>query len=115
MVNYRHAHGTTLKKTLAHYNILFLKTAEIELHEAYEWYEKRKTRLGHRFIAEISGCLDSIADNPYKFATRYGQKLRFMPLPVFPFIIAYRIGEDKRLIHVASIFHTSRNPKKFFT
>ncbi|WP_342088357.1 type II toxin-antitoxin system RelE/ParE family toxin [Dyadobacter sp. OTU695] len=100
---------------MAQYNILFLKTAEIELHEAYEWYEKRKIGLGKRFIAEISGRLNSIADNPHKFAKRYGQKLRFVPLPVFPFIIAYRSEEDEQVIQVVSIFHTSRNPKKFFT
>ncbi|MGN7886890.1 type II toxin-antitoxin system RelE/ParE family toxin [Dyadobacter sp. 22481] len=98
---------------MAHYNILLFKTAEIELHEAYEWYEKQKTGLGDRFIGEISGCLNSIADNPYKFAKRYGQILRFEPLPVFPFVIAFRPLEAKRVIHVVSVFHTSRNPKKF--
>jgi toxin ParE1/3/4 len=100
---------------LAHYNILLLKTAEIELNEAYEWYEKQKTGLGDRFIAEIAGCLNSVADNPFKFAKRYGQNLRFVPLPIFPFVIAYRPREDDRAVYVVSIFHTSRNPKKFFT
>jgi toxin ParE1/3/4 len=98
---------------LAHYNILLLKTAEIELHEAYEWHEKQKTGLGDRFIAVVSSRLNFIADNPYKFAKGYGQILRFAPLPVFPFVIAYRIEEAKRVIQVAAVFHTSRNPKKF--
>ncbi|MGV3600542.1 MAG: type II toxin-antitoxin system RelE/ParE family toxin [Dyadobacter fermentans] len=100
---------------MAQYNILILQTAEIELQEAFEWYEKRKTGLGNRFIAEISGCLNSVADNPYKFAQRYGRVFRFAPLPVFPFVVAYRTMEEKRVIHVVSIFHTSRNPKKFYT
>ncbi|MET7254580.1 type II toxin-antitoxin system RelE/ParE family toxin [Dyadobacter fermentans] len=100
---------------MARYNILLLKTAEIELNESYEWYEKQKVGLGNNFIGAISSCLNSIAGNPYKYAKRYGYELRFAPVLVFPFIIAYRAIKDDRVIHIVSIFHTSRNPKKFFS
>lgn len=100
---------------MAQYNIHFLQTAEIELKEAYNWYEERQKGLGDRLIAELSAYLDSISENPYKFARKYGREIRFAPLRVFPFVIAYWPEENDRDIYVVSIFHTSRNPKKFFT
>jgi toxin ParE1/3/4 len=93
------------------YNIHFLKPAEIEFCEAFDWYDEKQKGLGNRFLKEVSKYLDSIADNPFKFAAKYDNELRFAPLKIFPFVIAYWI--ENETVFVASIFHTSRNPKKF--
>ncbi|KAA0989781.1 type II toxin-antitoxin system RelE/ParE family toxin [Dyadobacter aurulentus] len=95
------------------YNIEFLESAEIELLETFEYYNTQQAGLGQRFVKELSHYLDSIADNPYKYALKYNNPFRFTPLKVFPYLIAYWIDIEDNRIYVASIFHTSRNPRKF--
>ena len=95
------------------YKIEVLKTAEIEFEEAFDWYEQRQSGLGNRFLREISSYLDSIAENPFKYAAKYNNELHFAPLKIFPYVVAYWVDNKLRTIFVVSFFHTSRNPKKF--
>ncbi|CAG5069838.1 hypothetical protein DYBT9623_02575 [Dyadobacter sp. CECT 9623] len=95
------------------YNLEFLESAEIELSETFEYYDAQQSGLGQRFVKELAHYLDSIADNPFKYAMKYKNPFRFAPLKIFPYLIAYWLDTEDNTIYVASIFHTSRNPKKF--
>lgn len=95
------------------YSIELIEIAENELFEAHEWYNKKQSGLGNRFFTEVSAYLKRIASNPYKFSIRYSNELRFAPLHVFPYLISYWIDEDRQIVFVLSIFHTSKNPGRF--
>ncbi|GGC09856.1 type II toxin-antitoxin system RelE/ParE family toxin [Dyadobacter sediminis] len=95
------------------YKIEVLKIAEVELSEAYNWYEKQQKGLGNRLINEVSKYMNSMAENPFKYPSRYNNELYFAPLKIFPFLIAYWVDNQKSTVFVVSIFHTSRNPAKF--
>lgn len=98
---------------MGQYSIEILKPAEIEFEEAFEYYNEQLPGLGRKFYAEISRYLVSISENPYKFAAKYDNELHFATLKIFPFLIAYWVDEPLKTVFVVSIFHTSRNPKKF--
>lgn len=98
---------------MSQYNIELIADAENELSEAYDWYNKKQSGLGNRFFNEVSSYFIRIAENPFKFAVKYDNQLRFAPLPIFPYLICYWIDEKIKTVFVLSIFHTSQNPDRF--
>ncbi len=95
------------------YSLELLSIAEEELNDSFKWYEGQRDQLGYEFVKEVSYYLSIIERNPLHYSLRYGKELRFAPLNRFPFLIVYWIEESRDLIVVASLFHTSRKPKKF--
>lgn len=85
--------------------------AEKEIGQAWEWYEDRQYGLGGRFVKEIAELLRRIEQNPTRYPLRY-KSYRETSVPVFPYLIIYRISEKKKTIRIVSVFHTSLNPKK---
>ena len=93
------------------YNSIFSSKAEKEIVKSWIWYEDRQRGLGDRFLKEIKARIHTIEKAPDKFPTRF-KSYKETQVPVFPFLIIYRINNKKRLIRIVSIFHTSRNPGK---
>jgi toxin ParE1/3/4 len=69
--------------------------------------------LAKKFLSEVDHYLDLIARNPLQFEIKFSYRYRFAVLNIFPYFIVYRIEEDKKLVYVISVFHTSRNPVNF--
>jgi toxin ParE1/3/4 len=95
------------------YTVKLLTEAEIEVAESCKWYEKRQRGLGKRFLNEVNHYLELIAEDPLKFPIRFSKRYRFATLKVFPFLISFRIEDDRELVYIISIFHTSRDPSNF--
>lgn len=93
------------------YSAIFSSKAQKEIAESWNWYEDRQPGLGDRFLKEIADHVRKIELTPTRFKIRF-KSYRETPVPVFPFLIIYRISEKKKIIRIVSIFHTSRNPKK---
>jgi plasmid stabilization system protein ParE len=87
--------------------------AQKEIIEAWEWYEERQQGLGDRFIKELTDRIRLVEQNPDRYPTRY-KSYKETPVPVFPFLIIYRLNRKKKLVRIVSVFHTSLNPKKKF-
>ena len=95
------------------YNLIFHPEAVKEYTAAISWYEEQQKDLGTRFIKLVDLTLSRIQKNPEHF--RLSKKTyREAPIPIFPFTIIYKISKVNHTIYVASIFHTSRNPKLKF-
>ncbi|UXE65736.1 MAG: type II toxin-antitoxin system RelE/ParE family toxin [Chryseotalea sp. WA131a] len=93
------------------YRTIFSSKAQREIAESWNWYEDRQLGLGDRFLNEIAEHIRKIEQTPIKFPIRF-KSYRETPVPVFPFLIIYRINGRKRIIRIVSIFHTSRNPTR---
>ena len=93
------------------YRTIFSSKAQREIAESWNWYEDRQLGLGDRFLNEITEHIRKIEQTPIKFPIRF-KSYRETPVPVFPFLIIYRINEKKKIIRIVSIFHTSRNPTR---
>jgi plasmid stabilization system protein ParE len=93
------------------YAAIFSNRARREFIQSWNWYEDRQRGLGDRFLKEVADRVEMIERAPGKFPTRF-KSYKETPVPVFPFLIIYRINEKKRLIRIVSLFHTARNPRK---
>ncbi|MBO1347320.1 MAG: type II toxin-antitoxin system RelE/ParE family toxin [Hormoscilla sp. GUM202] len=105
------------------YNILIQPEAELDLIEAYNWYEERSQGLGDEFITAVDICLSLIQRNPLSYpvvAVSPGndkstkgetQDEQFHRALVrrFPYEIFYRISDET--IVVLACFHGRRNPQ----
>jgi plasmid stabilization system protein ParE len=95
------------------YILIFHPEALQEYKKAIIWYEIQQKNLGTRYIKLVELTIERIQNNPEHFRISHG-KYREAPVPIFPFTIVYKINKSKQTIFIASIFHTSRNPRLKF-
>lgn len=93
------------------YTSIFSSRAYKEITQSWNWYEDRQQDLGDRFLKEVISQIRIIEHSPDRFPTRF-KFYKESSVPVFPFLIIYRIDKKKKLVRIVSIFHTSRNPKR---
>lgn len=93
------------------YSATYSSRAQKEIAKAWEWYEDRQQGLGDRFINELTRRVQLLEQNPNRYPTRY-KSYKETPVPVFPFLIIYRINKRKKSVRVVSVFHTSINPRR---
>ena len=91
------------------YRVVLLTVAKSDIKDTASWYENKKDKLGKKFLADVSQTTGLIKRNPYGYTVRYDD-IRTAVLDVFPFMIHYRIDELDKLIIIAAVLHTSRNP-----
>ncbi|MFZ6053145.1 type II toxin-antitoxin system RelE/ParE family toxin [Halocola ammonii] len=92
------------------YSIIISESAEVDVRDAFLWYEKQQSKLGERFERRIESAIENIKDNPLKIEVKYGN-VRIFFLKKFPYGIHFTVARDEILI--VSVFHTSRDPKKW--
>ena len=83
--------------------------ARKELLDVWIWYEEKQTDLGNRFEIEVYKRLKEIEQHPKRYPERI-QLFRETKIETFPYLIIYRIDEERKVILISSIFHTNRNP-----
>jgi len=91
-------------------SLIIRKAAELQIVEAYQWYEKRRADLGDDFLQAIGESLDTIEANPQAFQLKY-KSIRAIYTKRFPYGIFYLI--DKEKIIVFAVFHLSQNPGRW--
>lgn len=99
-----------MAKSAAFSSILSTR-AQKEIHKAWDWYEDRQRGLGDRFVKEVLARIHLIEEYPDRYPSRT-KSYKETPVPVFPFLILYRINKKKKQVRIVSIFHTSLNPSK---
>jgi plasmid stabilization system protein ParE len=91
------------------YKVIMLPVAKQDIKEAADWYNSKQEKLGKRFTQHIREKVNLLKKNPFSSVNRYDE-VRTAVLDVFPFMIHYLIDEDKKLVVITAILHTSRNP-----
>jgi plasmid stabilization system protein ParE len=92
------------------YIIIISSRAQKEISQAWNWYEDRQQGLGDRFVAAVTKRLRKIELHPELYPLRH-KTYRETLVPIFPYLILYRIKKQKKSVRIVSIFHTSLNPK----
>ncbi len=92
------------------YALFIRKRAEIQLDDAFTWYEKQRAGLGHEFFLCVESTFAFIENNPRVFQIRY-KNIHCALTPRFPYGIFYFVEGSK--IVVLAVFHLSRNPKRW--
>ena len=83
--------------------------ANIEIIEAYLYYEEKRTGLGEEFLEHLNTYFERIAANPKHFPQKR-KPYREAFLKRFPFLVIYEIAKDKVIVY--SVFNTWQNPEK---
>jgi len=92
------------------YGIIIRPEAELDIQEAFEWYEAQTSGLGSEFVRAVDACLSNIGRNPLAYP-RIHQQARRTLLRRFPYGILYIFEQET--IFVIACFHGKRAPKSW--
>jgi plasmid stabilization system protein ParE len=84
--------------------------AELDIAEAYIWYEGRRAGLGEEFLSSVDACLESIRRRPEMYSIVHEGYRRSL-IRRFPYAVFYEPSEATVIIY--AVFHTSRDPDKW--
>ena len=90
------------------FKVEVLRRANLELCETYEYYERLATNLGAKFIGDYENHLDTLYNIPF-FENKYN-KIRVLPLKIFPYSIHFSVDEVKKLVTIHAVISDRRNP-----
>lgn len=88
------------------YEIIIEENAAIEIEEIYFWYEEKSIGLGDRFKHDLDKRIKVLSSNPQTFSFITFSHRR-APLTSFPYLILYKILQQKVLI--LSVIYAGRN------
>jgi plasmid stabilization system protein ParE len=84
--------------------------AELDIAEAYGWYESRRMGLGEDFLSSVDASLESIRRRPEMYPVVHESYRRSL-IRRFPYAVFYEPAEAT--ITIYAVFHTSRDPDKW--
>jgi plasmid stabilization system protein ParE len=90
--------------------VILTPEADLDITEAYIWYERRRTGLGEEFLTAVDASIERIRRWPEMYAAVHEAYRRALTRR-FPFALFYEYAEDT--ITVYAVFHTSRDPRKW--
>jgi plasmid stabilization system protein ParE len=83
--------------------LVFAPEAELDIAEAYAWYEARRVGLGEDFLSSVDACMESIRRQPDMFSLIH-EGYRRGVIRRFPYAVFYEHAETA--VTVYSVFHT---------
>jgi plasmid stabilization system protein ParE len=84
--------------------------AELDIADAYAWYEGRRAGLGEEFLSSVDACLESIRRWPGMYPVVHEGYRRSL-IRRFPYAVFYE--ESEAAVTICAVFHTSRDPDKW--
>ena len=89
--------------------VKFLKIAETELNDAFEYYESLQSGLGYRFITEVELSKTRICNFPLSYEG-IGKYSRRCLVQKFPYGLIYQYIESQKEILIVAVSHLHRKP-----
>ncbi|MDJ0865572.1 MAG: type II toxin-antitoxin system RelE/ParE family toxin [Myxococcota bacterium] len=86
------------------------RRAELDIDEAYSWYEARADGVGDALLRAVEACFARIERHPESHVVAYG-RVRRARLHRFPYGVYYTIRAD--FIDVLAVYHGRRRPRRF--
>ena len=90
------------------FNVTILKRADLEIEEAYLYYESIQNGLGERFITEYENHLNTLY-NVHFFEQKY-DVIRILPLKKFPYSIHFTVDEINKIVNIQAVICNYQNP-----
>ena len=88
-------------------NIEFLQAAQMELDDAFIWYETQQKNLGRQFIQEFDAAVQRLSAFPQAYTEIEKGVLRCL-VKRFPYGILYGVNRDT--IVIVAVAHLHREP-----
>ena len=90
--------------------LIFQPEAELDIEDAYAWYEVRSPSLNEQFLGAVGKALVLVTREPEIFQ-RVHHSVRRDLIHRFPYGIFYTI-EPNRIV-VCAVMHTARHPSRW--
>jgi len=84
--------------------------AELDLAEAYDWYEDQRIGLGEDFLSCVDACFQRICRTPNGYEVVVKDYRRAI-LRRFPYVVFYTFSESH--VTVYGIFHSAQDSEKW--
>jgi hypothetical protein len=91
------------------YEVIIQPLAELDLKEAFDWYNVQQPGLGNKFLDFVDRKIKLIEVNPEHYQKRF-KDVRVGVLERFPYVIHFKLEGNK--IIVLSFYSSKRNPKE---
>jgi len=91
-------------------DLIIAPEAELDLAEAYGWYEGQRAGLGEEFLSCVDACIEAFRRMPEMHALVYETYRRAL-VRRFPYAVFYEYEEDT--VTVYCVFQTSQDPEKW--
>jgi len=91
-------------------DLVIAPEAELDISEAYVWYESRRVGLGEEFLSAVYSSMERIRRQPAIYA-RIHEEYRRALIRRFPYAIFFEYAETA--ITIYAVFHTSQDPEKW--
>ena len=82
--------------------------AELDLDEAYSWYQAQAPGLAADLLAAVNTCIASIRRHPEAYQL-VDPTMRRALLRRFPYAVFYEVGPVEIVVY--AVFHGARNPR----
>ena len=92
------------------YKILIQPEAELDLQEAFDWYEENSRGLGSEFVRAVDASLSQIQRNPLAYPLVY-KEIRRKLVRKFPYGVLYLI--ESETIYIIACFHVKRSSQQW--
>lgn len=92
------------------YRLIISPEADLDIEDAFTWYEQQRPGLGSEFIRAVDVAISSIGSNPLAYPLIYRQARRVL-LRRFPYALLYIF--DSNSISIVGCFHGKRDPKQW--
>ena len=83
---------------------------ELDISEAYGWYEGHRSGLGEEFLSCVDACIQKIRRTPDVYAKVHEEYRRAL-VRRFPYAVFYEYKEGTVTLYC--VFHTARDPEKW--
>ena len=92
------------------YHVSILSEAEVDIDNAYIWYELRQINLGNKFYKKVEESVQFISNNPYCCKVFYKDIRRYI-IRKFPYAIYYIVSFEYKEIQIVGVIHFKRSSR----
>jgi toxin ParE1/3/4 len=92
------------------FNVSILAEAEVDIDNAYVWYELRQVNLGNKFFKKVEESVQFISNNPYCCKVLY-KGIRRHIVKKFPYAIYYKVNFEFKEIQIVGVIHFKRSSR----
>jgi plasmid stabilization system protein ParE len=92
------------------FTVIFKPLAQLEVGEAYEWYQQDHIRMGDAFLEQLERTSNFLRGNPDLYP-KVQEDLHRANLNQFPYSLFYVIDGDT--VNILSCFHQHRDPRNW--
>lgn len=90
------------------YKVLIVKRADLEIEEAFLYYENIRKGLGEKFLLDYKDHLKTLYKFPF-FEEKYNI-VRTLSLKKFPYTIHFTVDENKKIVSIHAVTSNHQDP-----